>query len=264
MANQRHRGSQGAPIVLFSAVAVFAVALTWRLTIGNQPQREGQELLFMFLALASGGTASVSVLQFLLRRPTLQEEPAVPDPMDPAGGDSPDNELPRGMTPVPIHHVDLSPERLNHGAVVGGVPSRGAGHSTLPEVSRSRPGSSRPDGDIRRLAAGELGNLVAEHYRQRGDVVEFLPDPAAGTVELMVLVKGRRRVVLCVAGGREVTPPVVRELVGTQRIEHADDATLVSTGIGTESALNLATEQAVQWIGPEDLESWIRTPQTGG
>jgi hypothetical protein len=114
------------------------------------------------------------------------------------------------------------------------------------------------DGDIRRFAAGELGNLVAEHYRQRGDVVEFLPDPAAGTVELMVLVKGRRRVVLCVAGGREVTPPVVRELVGTQRIEHADDATLVSTGIGTESALNLATEQAVQWIGPDELESWMK------
>lgn len=131
-------------------------------------------------------------------------------------------------------------------------------HSTLPEVSRSRPGSSRADGDIRRLAAGELGNLVAEHYRQRGDVVEFLPDPAAGTVELMVLVKGRRRVVLCVAGGREVTPPVVRELVGTQRIEHADDATLVSTGIGTESALNLATEQAVQWVGPDELESWMK------
>ena len=114
------------------------------------------------------------------------------------------------------------------------------------------------DCDIRRLAAGDLGNLVAEHYRQRGDVVEFLPDPAAGTVELMVLVKGRRRVVLCVAGGREVTPPVVRELVGTQRIEHADDATLVSTGIGTESALNLATEQAVQWVGPDELESWMK------
>lgn len=146
VANQRHRGSQGVPIVLLSAVAVFAVALTWRLTIGNQPQR----------------------------------------------------------------------------------------------------------------AAGDLGNLVAEHYRQRGDVVEFLPDPAAGTVELMVLVKGRRRVVLCVAGGREVTPPVVRELVGTQRIEHADDATLVSTGIGTESALNLATEQAVQWVGPDELESWMK------
>ena len=67
VANQRHRGSQGVPIVLFSAVAVFAVALTWRLTIGNQPQREGQELVFMFLALASGGTASVSALQILLR-----------------------------------------------------------------------------------------------------------------------------------------------------------------------------------------------------
>lgn len=258
MANQRHRGSQGVPIVLLSAVAVFAVALTWRLTIGNQPQREGQELLFMFLALASGGTASVSVLQFLLRRPTLQEEATIPVPVESPDGDSPDTELPRGMAPVPIHHVELSPERLSHGTVGGGVPSRSSGHSTLPEVSRSRPGSSRVDGDIRRFAAGELGNLVAEHYRQRGDVVEFLPDPAAGTVELMVLVKGRRRVVLCVAGGREVTPPVVRELVGTQRIEHADDATLVSTGIGTESALNLATEQAVQWIGPDELESWMK------
>lgn len=263
MANQRHRGSQGAPIVLLSAVAVFAVALTWRLTIGNQPQREGQELLFMFLALASGGTASVSVLQFLLRRPTLQEEPAVAEALDPADGDSPENEVPRGVAPVPIHHVELNPERLNHGALGSGASPRSSGHSTHADTSKSPSGASRADGDIRRLAAGELGNLVADHYRQRGDVVEFLPDPAAGTVELMVLVKGRRRVVLCVAGGREVTPPVVRELVGTQRIEHADDATLVSTGIGTESALNLATEQAVQWIGPEDIESWIRTPQTG-
>lgn len=246
------------PIVLLSAVAVFAVALTWRLTIGNQPQREGQELLFMFLALASGGTASVSFLQFLLRRPALQEEPALPEAVDPGDGDPSDNEFPRGVAPVPIHHVELNPERLNHGAVGGVVSARSSGHSTHAEFSRSRPASSRTDGDIRRLAAADLGNLVAEHYRQRGDVVEFLPDPAAGTVELMVLVKGRRRVVLCVSGGREVTPPVVRELVGTQRIEHADDATLVSTGIGTESALNLATEQAVQWIGPDELESWMK------
>lgn len=245
------------PIVLLTAVAVFAVALTWRLTIGNQPQREGQELLFMFLALASGGTASVSVLQFVLRRPTLQEEAAIPVPVESPDGDSPHTELPRGMAPVPIHHVELSPEQLNHGAVVGSA-ARIPSHPASAGISRSRPSSSRADGDIRRFGAAELGNLVAEHYRQRGDVVEFLPDPAAGTVELMVLVKGRRRVVLCVAGGREVTPPVVRELVGTQRIEHADDATLVSTGFGTESALNLATEQAVQWVGPDELESWMK------
>ena len=38
VANQRHRGSQGVSSVLFSAVALFAVALTWRLTIGDRPQ----------------------------------------------------------------------------------------------------------------------------------------------------------------------------------------------------------------------------------
>ncbi len=60
-----------------------------------------------------------------------------------------------------------------------------------------------------------------------------------------------------------MTPAVVRELVGNQRVERAGDATPVSTGIGTESVLNLATEQAVQWIGPDELEAWVRTPQAG-
>ena len=213
----------------------------------------------MFLALASGGTASVSGLQFLLlRRPAMQEEPAVSTESDPDDGESPEADPLRGVAPVPIHHVELDPARLNHGMTVGGAGSRS---STLPlpvEAPRSSAMPNRTEGDLRRMGAPELGNLVAEHYRRRGDAVEFLPDPAAGTVELMVLVKGRRRVVLCVAGGREVTPALVRELVGTQRIEHADDATLVSTGPGTESALNLATEQAVEWIGPEELESWVK------
>jgi hypothetical protein len=257
MANPRHRGSQGVPIVLLSAVAVFAVALTWRLTIGNQPQREGQELLFMFLALASGGTASVSGLQFLLlRRPAIQGEPRDSTEMDPDDEESPDDAVLRGVAPVPIHHVELDPERLKHRITSGGSGSRISTLSLPVDGARSRAASGHSEGDLRGMGATELGNLVADHYRQRGDVVEFLPDPAAGTVELMVLVKGRRRVVLCVAGGREVTPAVVRELVGTQRIEHADDATLVSTGIGTESALNLATEQAVEWIGPDEMESW--------
>jgi hypothetical protein len=247
------------PIVLLSAVAVFAVALTWRLTIGNHPQREGQELLFMFLALASGGTASVSGLQFLLlRRPAMQEDPAVSTDMDPDSGESPEAASSRGVATVPIHHVELDPERLNHGITGVGTASRGSTHPVSTDLPRSRAASNRSEGDLRRMGATELGNLVAEHYRRRGDAVEFLPDPAAGTVELMVLVKGRRRVVLCVAGGREVTPALVRELVGTQRIEHADDATLVSTGPGTESAVNLATEQAVEWIGPDELESWMK------
>jgi hypothetical protein len=107
MANPRHRGIQGVSIVLFSAVAVFAVALTWRLTIGNRPQSEGQELLFMFLALASGGTASVSALQFLLRRPSLQEEPALPVDVSPGDTDEVD-----GPSMVHIHHVELGPDEL--------------------------------------------------------------------------------------------------------------------------------------------------------
>ena len=253
MANQRHRGSQGVPIVLLTAVAVFAVALTWRLTIGNQPQREGQELLFMFLALASGGTASVSALQILLRRPALQEEPAIP--VDVSSGDTAEV---AGASVVHIHHVELGSERPAIMSMPDPLPSHAAIRTSAVDVSMGRSAAPGVKGDFCRMPAGELGNLVAGLYRDRGDTVEFLPEPASGTVELMVMVKGRRRVVLCVAGGREVTPPVVRELVGTQRIEHADDATLVSTGVATESALNLATEQAVQWIGPDELESWMK------
>jgi len=237
---------------------VFAVALTWRLTIGNQPQSEGQELLFMFLALASGGTASVSALQFLLRRPALQEEPVIP--VDVSPGDTAEA---AGASVVHIHHVELGSERSSSESTRDPRASHAAIRTSAVDLSMTRSAAPGVKGDFWRMPAGELGNLVAGLYRDRGDTVEFLPDPAAGTVELMVLVKGRRRVVLCVAGGREVTPPVVRELVGTQRIEHADDATLVSTGIGTESALNLATEQAVQWIGPDELESWMKVRKGG-
>lgn len=207
----------------------------------------------MFLALASGGTASVSALQLLLRRPSLQEEPALPVDVSPGDTDEVD-----GASMVHIHHIELGSERPSSGSMRDPLPSRTAIRTSAVDLSVGRSEAAGVKGDFWRMPAGELGNLVAGLYRDRGDTVEFLPDPASGTVELMVLVKGRRRVVLCVAGGREVSPPVVRELVGTQRIEHADDATLVSTGVGTESALSLATEQAVQWIGPAELESWMK------
>ena len=55
----------------------------------------------------------------------------------------------------------------------------------------------------------------------------------------------------------EVTTSGVRELVGFRDIEHADDATLVTTVAGSEAARNLALKQGIQWIGPAELSQWM-------
>ncbi len=54
-----------------------------------------------------------------------------------------------------------------------------------------------------------------------------------------------------------MTTSGVRELVGFRDIEHADDATLVTTVAGSEAARNLALKQGIQWIGPAELSQWM-------
>lgn len=258
MAFLRHRGCEGPPKLLLAAVGVFALALTWRLMMRTGPESDWREPVFMVLALGSGGAASVVGLQYLLRPSSLaagiqQAEDPGTDSVD--GGPLPtedDISVEKAVSEAVVHHVEILP--LGHATPVAIRPPE-----ALP-APRGRPVADRGLGPVprfERMASTELGELVAGLYRRRGESVEMQADPGSGAADMVVLAVGKRRVVHCLVGPEEVTPSAVRELVGFRDIEHADDATLVTTVHGSEAARNLAVEQGIQWIGPAELSEWM-------
>jgi len=254
----KHRELESAPKLLLAAVAVFAIALTWRLMLRVGPEGDWREPVFMILALGSGGAASVVGLHCLLN-PSLLGKRARPV----------DRKASSQASPTAITLADrVVVDRAVSDAVVQRVEIIRAGQST-PDLSRY-PESNHFDprlsamesvtnlaSGLERMTADELGERVAGLYRGRGESVEMQPDPGLRSSDLLVLAGGRRRVVHCMVGPDEVTTSGVRELVGFRDIEHADDATLVTTVAGSEAARNLALTQGIQWIGPAELSQWM-------
>lgn len=288
MAASRHRGSQGVPIVLLCAVVVFGVTLTWWLATSDRPTQGGLELLLLFLALSSGGTASVTGLQYFLRKPTVPGlEPASAPLVRPPS--SLPIRPPAGSDSVHIQHVETVPvvrERASmpHDPGVNEMAGKGTGLKEtgakvpvdpgLRAVLRARAAMAAAAAAVVPAAPvpapglaeeetiadeRELGRVVADAFHRVGGCVDLIEDPTPGTVEMRVAVRGRRGVLLCVGRETEVSAGLVRELVGTRSIEHADDAILLTLGPWTEGARGLATEQGIEWVSGREVSGWIRT-----